>query len=170
MDLMHQYRLANGRNVTIRPIRASDYAQEQAFLSDLSAESRYLRFHKWVSAPSERLVHFLTDIDHERHVAFVCTFEQRGTEMIVGEGRYIIEPGETRCEFGIVIADGWRKSGIAGLLMDTLIRSAREHGLKEMEGIVIRTNSGMLRFSRALGFEVIRDPEDRETVRILKRL
>jgi acetyltransferase len=170
MDLIHQHRLADGRIVTIRPIQPSDYTREQAFLSGLSAESRYLRFHKWVSAPSDKLIHFLTDIDHDRHIAFVCTSAQGDKDDIVGEGRYVTEPGDTRCEFGIVIAEGWRKSGIAGVLMDTLIRSARARGLKEMEGIVLRSNSSMMRFSRALGFEVIRDPDDRDTVSILKRL
>ena len=165
-----QYRLASGRAVTIRPIQAEDQAREHDFLSELSEESRYLRFHKWVAAPSDRLVHFLTEIDHESHVAFVCTCGTDRGEAIVGEGRYVIEPGGTSCEFGIVIADRWHKSGIAGLLMHTLIRSARAKGLKQMVGIVLRSNRSMLRFSRALGFRLTYDPKDRETARIVKAL
>ena len=165
-----QHRLADGRVITIRPIQGADEALERDFLSELSAESRYLRFHKWVAAPSDGLVHFLTDIDHERHVAFVCTFRRDARDEIVGEGRYVVEPGATSCEFGIVIADTWHKSGVAGLLMHTLIEAARARGLKQMQGIVLRNNRSMLRFSRALGFQLISDPEDRETVRVVKAL
>jgi acetyltransferase len=167
-----EHRLADGRAVTLRPIRETDAPLERAFLAGLSEESRYLRFHKWVAAPSDRLVHFLTDIDHEHHVAFVCTGRTAdGREQIAGEGRYVLfEPNQTACEFGIVIDDDWRKTGIAGLLMHRLIETARARGVKEMIGVVLRTNRSMLKFARALGFELIADPADRDTVRVSKRL
>lgn len=163
-------RLADGRSVTIRPIRSADEALVREFVAGLSAESRYLRFHKWVASPSDRLIHFLTDIDHDRHVAFVCTFKHGQTEQIIGEARYIAEPGSKRCELGIVVADPWRKSGIAGLLLATLIQAARARGFEQMEGMVLRTNSSMLRFARALGFTLVHDADERDTVRIVKPL
>ncbi|MCC6535359.1 MAG: GNAT family N-acetyltransferase [Burkholderiales bacterium] len=169
-DVEHVHRLLDGRCVTLRPIRASDAPAERGFLNALSPESRYLRFHQWVAAPSDKLVHFLTDIDHAAHVAYVCVAPGGDGEQIVGEGRFIVEPGTRRCEFGIVIADSWHKSGIAGLLMHTLIETARARGLTHMEGAVLRSNRGMLRFARALGFRVLSDPTDRESVRIVKPL
>jgi exosortase/archaeosortase len=39
-----------------------------------------------------------------------------------------------------------------------------------MEGLVVASNAEMLRFVRALGFAVERIPEDRRTVRIVKKL
>ena len=163
-------RLADGRVVRIRPICAADAAREREFLSALSGESRYLRFHQWVAAPSERLVHFLTEIDHDRHVAFVCAASSTGGEDIVGEGRFIVGPDGRGCEFGIVIADQWHKTGIAGLLMAALIRTAQAKRLETMEGEVLRSNTAMLRFARALGFEVSRKDSDAQSVRVIKRL
>ena len=163
-------RLADGRIVTIRPICAADGERERQFLNAMSGESRYLRFQQWVAAPSEALIHFLTDIDHDRHVAFVCTAPDADGEALVGEGRFIVGPDGEGCEFGIVIADGWHKTGIAGLLMATLIRTARAKGLTRMEGEVLRANTSMLRFARALGFEVAGDASDAQNVRIVKRL
>lgn len=69
-----------------------------------------------------------------------------------------------------MIADAWHKSGIAGLLMESLIRVARERGLTSMEGLVLRSNPPMLRFARALGFEVHSVAEDPLTLRIVKKL
>jgi L-amino acid N-acyltransferase YncA len=54
--------------------------------------------------------------------------------------------------------------------MHILIASARARGLQQMIGLVLRSNHSMLRFSRALGFELASSPDDRETVCIVKRL
>jgi acetyltransferase len=169
-NLIHEHRLADGRTVTIRPIRPDDGTREKDFLTALSGESRYLRFQRWVAAPSDDLIHFLTDVDFERHLALVCTAPRDHDEELVGEARYVANPNGKSCEFSIVIADAWQKSGIAGLLMDALIRAARERGLTHMEGLVLSSNVAMLRFAHALGFEVSAVPEDRTTMRIVKRL
>lgn len=169
-QLVTRRRLRDGRTVTIRPIRADDDLLERAFVQRLSGETRYLRFQKWVHSPSDRLIHFLTQVDYDRHLALVCAFEVDGKEEVVGEARYVADAGGESCELGIVIADAWQKSGIAGLLMEALLRAARTRGLKRMEGTVFSTNREMLRFVRALGFEVRPVPGDRTMVQILKTL
>ena len=133
-------------------------------------ESRYMRFKKWVHAPSDKLVHFLGDVDYDRHMALVCTAKHGDREEVIGEARYVADPDGATCELGIVIADAWHKSGIAGLLMEALMRAARERGFATMEGLVVASNAEMLRFVRALGFSVEQIPEDRRTVRIVRRL
>ena len=169
--LVRERKLLDGRKVAIRPIRADDDLLERDFLrTGVSGESRYMRFHKWVGAPSDKLIHFLTDIDYDRHMAFVCVHGEGDDAEVCGEARYVVNPDDKSCEFGVVIADAWRKSGIAGLLMEALIRSARGHGLTSMEGLVLRNNPPMLRFARALGFEVHSSPEDPLTLRIVKAL
>lgn len=169
--LEHRHKLFDGRTVTIRPIRPQDDLRERDFLAHgLSGETRYMRFQKWVGAPSDNLIHFLTDVDYERHMAFVCVVGEGDEQEIVGEARYVANPDGKSCEFGIMIADAWHKSGIAGLLMDDLIRSAREAGLQTMEGIVLRNNATMLKFVRALGFEAHHVPEDPVNARVIKKL
>lgn len=39
-----------------------------------------------------------------------------------------------------------------------------------MEGLVLASNSGMLRFARGLGFEIVSIPEDLTTKLIVKKL
>jgi acetyltransferase len=168
--LIVRRRLRDGRTVTIRPIRADDAPLEREFVQRLSGETRYLRFQKWVQSPSDRLIHFLTEVDYDRHLALVCAFEGEGGEEVVGEARYVADTGGESCELGIVIADAWQKSGIAGLLMNALLEAARARGLKSMEGVVFSTNRDMLRFVRALGFEAKPVPGDRTMVRIEKAL
>ena len=143
---------------------------EREFLNRLSGESRYLRFHKWVNAPSDKLVHFLTDVDYDKHMAFVCTALDGDAERVVGEARYVADLSGKNCEFGIIIADPWHKTGIAGLLMEALISTARERGLATMEGVVLTSNATMIRFAHGLGFEVQPVANDPTTRRIVKKL
>jgi acetyltransferase len=168
--LVHEHTLFDGRRVLIRPVRESDETLERAFLSDLSGDSRYLRFQKWVKLPSEKLVTFLTHVDYDRHLALVCVTGSGGAEEIVGEARYVVNADGKSCDFAIIIADGWHKSGIAGLLMNALIGAARERGLAIMESQVLSCNTDMLRFARGLGFEVEHIPHDMTTVRVVKTL
>lgn len=169
-DLVRERRLFDGQTVTLRPIRPADAALVHDFLDELSGESRYMRFQKWVHAPSDKLIHFLTDVDYDRSMALVCTARHGDREEIVGEARYAANPDGQTCELGIVIGDAWHKSGIAGLLMEALIHAARERGFARMEGLVLSRNAEMLRFVRMLGFEVEPVPEDRTVVRIVKTL
>ena len=167
---VQEHRLFDGRTVTIRPIRADDSDRIRDFLMASSEEGRYKRFQQWVHTPSNNLVHFLTDIDYDRCVAFVCAVAHGATEIIVGEARYAANPDGKSCEFGLLIEDTWRKTGIAGLLMEALIGAARDRGFAVMEGVVLASNTAMLRFAHELGFEVEPVTGDRTTMRIYRRL
>jgi len=67
------------------------------------------------------------------------------------------------------IVPGLLFPGIAGLLMEALLRGARERGVQSVEGLVLADNTEMLRFVRALGFDTQLVAEDRTTVRIVKK-
>jgi acetyltransferase len=168
--LVREHRLFDGRTVTLRPIRPDDADRIREFLNELSEESRYMRFQKWVYAPSDKVIRFLTEIDYDRHMALVCTVQKDGRETIVGEARYVGDLSGWSCELGVVIADLWRKTGIAGLLMDALVRTARTRGFERMEGFVLSHNADMLHFVRALGFATEPAPQDPSIVRISKKL
>lgn len=162
--------LADGRRVLIRPVRPQDGAAEGAFFAALGTESRRLRFMKAVGTVSERILHAFTHVDYANHMAFVCEAEAGGARRIVGEARYAAIPGTKGCDFAIVVADDWRRSGIAGLLMLALTDYARAQGFETMESIVLAENRPMLRFARALGFEVRPVPGDATTRQVIKVL
>jgi acetyltransferase len=153
-DLERRHVLADGRVVTIRPIRGDDQAAAQVFFHGLGEEARRMRFMKWLRTVSSGLVHSFTHVDYEDRMAFVCEIEADGGKRIVGEARYTAAPRSQSCDFGIVIADDWHKTGIAGLLMHALMDYARARGFEAMESTVLRDNHDMLRFARTLGFEV----------------
>lgn len=167
LHLVRRRTLADGRTVLIRPIRAEDEPRTREFYAQLSDESRQLRFMKFVHALSDKLVHYFTHIDYDRHMAFVC---EAGDGALVGEARYVANPDNRSCEFAVAVADDWHKSGVAGLLMDALIRAAQARKFDRMEGLVLRENHDMIRFVRALGFEATPDPAEATMMRVVRKL
>ena len=164
--LARQRSLRDGRAVLIRPVRADDEKAERAFFDALSESTRWLRFQRFTGAITNALMHFYTHIDYDRHMAFVCEFQGR----IVGEARYVANPGTRSCELGIVIADDWHHTGIAQLLMHALFRAAQARGFETMEGLVLGDNAEMLGFVKELGFEIEPLPQEPALVRVVKRL
>lgn len=159
--LAREHRLADGRQVLIRPVRPEDETAETTFLTHLSPRAQRLRFQRWQGEVGD-MVRFYTRIDYESHMGFVCEAQGR----IVGEAQYVANPGGRSCELGIAVADDWRHSGVAQLLMQALIDAARSRGFDSLEGLVMRENADMLEFVRPFGFRVETVPEDERTVRI----
>lgn len=164
--LARQRRLANGTTVVIRPVRPGDEAAERAFFAALSPQTKRLRFQRFSAAITDELMRFYTRIDYDRHMAFVCEADGR----IVGEARYVANPGTRSCELGIVVADDWHHTGIAQLLIDALMRAAHARGFETMEGLVLAENRDMLDFVGQLGFEVEPMPQEPSLVRVAKKL
>lgn len=169
-ELIRSHQLLDGRQVSLRPIRAEDAQLEADFVRHLSSESRYGRFMVSMNELSPAKLKYLTDVDYEHHMALVATEICEGREVEVGVARYIIAPASTRCEFAIAVDDAWQGSGLAGTLMAALTDIARDRGVTEMEGFVLAANHRMLKFARQLGFSLHRDADDRETVHVVRKL
>ena len=158
--LAHELVLADDTRLTIRPIRPEDARLASEFVHHLSNESKFLRFMNTVRELSPTMVARLTQIDYDREMAFIAVRHDGGREIQVGVSRYAIKPDGETCEFAIVIADAWRRRGIAHHLMQLLIETARTRGLKRMEGVFLANNEHMLRFAARFGFIISPDPDD----------
>jgi acetyltransferase len=159
-ELVRTRYLFDGSAVTIRPIRREDAPMEQEFVQHLSPESRYRRFMSTLNELPPGKLKYLTEIDYVRHLALVAIVRQGERDVEIGVARYVAGPGGTDCEFAIAIDDEWQGSGVAGILMLTLIDAARARGMQRMEAFILSTNDKMIKFARQLGFTVRRDPDD----------
>lgn len=119
----------------------------RGFVQQLSGTSLRNRFHGLVNTESAQSLETLLDDDRVRHGAWVaCIWGPHG-EQIVGEGGWhVVDATQGRAELGLSVLDSWQGSGVANVLMDKLIRGAREAGVKEIYGDVLETNHRMLSF------------------------
>jgi acetyltransferase len=160
IHLISDEQLNDGTDIVIRPIRPEDAEIEQAFIRELSAESKYFRFMNSIHELSlEMLVRF-TQIDYHNEMALVAINPDVKGEEEIGVARYLTNPDKKTCEFAIVVSDKWQGKGIARLLMQKLIEIARNRGLEIMEGQVLANNFRMLELMKSLNFRISNDPTD----------
>ncbi|WMP19122.1 bifunctional acetate--CoA ligase family protein/GNAT family N-acetyltransferase [Thiothrix lacustris] len=169
-DLVKRLQLPDGTDIVIRPIRPEDAEMEQEFVRNLSKESRYMRFMQALRELTPDMLVRLTQIDYDREMAFLALTRQEGKEVEMGVARYAINPDKSSCEFALVIADEWQNRGLGGVMMQTLIDTARAKGLRTIEGEVLPHNNGMLKLMQRLGFARHQDGLDDGVVMVTKRL
>nr|WP_281722535.1 bifunctional acetate--CoA ligase family protein/GNAT family N-acetyltransferase [Nitrosomonas nitrosa] len=170
VHLITHWQMPDGTDLTIRPIRPEDAEIEQAFVRDLSAESKYFRFMDTLQELSLPMLVRFTQIDYDREMALIAVLEEDGHEKELGVCRYVASHDGQTCEFALVVADEWQKKGIGNKLMNCLFDAARARGIKLMQGEVLATNRSMLELVRRLGFEVSTSEEDASIKWIVKRL
>ncbi len=163
-------RLRDGMEVTIRPIRPEDAENETAFITELSDESRYLRFLSIVRHVTPEMVARFTQIDYDREMALIATRKQGEGESIIAVARYVRDPNPASAEFAIVVADRAQRKGLAATLMGRLIAHARFAGIERMRGLVLASNGSMLELMNRLGFEESPVPGEPSLVNVSKVL
>lgn len=158
--LIRRDQLADGTDITIRPIRPEDADLTREFVSRLSNESRYFRFMDHVTElNSEALVRF-TQIDYGRELALLAVTTQYHQEMELGVARYATQPDGISAEFSLVVDDAWQQRGIGSRLLTALMAAARDQGLQLLTGEILANNRKMLELVRRLGFTCRTHPAD----------
>jgi acetyltransferase len=162
--------LKDGSVVTIRPIRPEDAEMETAFITQLSDESRYLRFLSIVRHVTPEMVARFTQIDYDREMALIGVRREGEVESIIGVARYVRDANPKSAEFAIVVADSAQRQGLARQLMERLMTHAKGAGIVQLRGLVLASNHPMLEFMRGLGFDLGPAPEDHGLVAVTRRL
>ncbi len=158
--LVSHWQLADGTDITIRPIRPEDAELEQEFVRGLSEESKYFRFMDSVQELTATMLVRFTQIDYSREMALIAVTYSHGKEVELGVTRFAINPDGESCEFALVVADNMSGKGLGQKLMAALMDAARSKGLKVMEGEVLKNNRNMLKLVTRLGFSIETSPED----------
>jgi acetyltransferase len=170
VELIGSITLQDGTTLPVRPIMPEDAERERAFVNGLSDESRYFRFFYQLHELTPAMLARFTQVDYDRELALVVLAPTPKGEQIIAVARYIANPDRESAEFAIVVADAWQNRGVARKLMERLIAAAKTRGFVRLQGTVLRANPKMLRFTTALGFQVLDDPDDVEQVIVELRL
>jgi acetyltransferase len=160
------WRLLDGTEVLLRPIRPEDEPLEHAMLTTLSEDALRGRFFQVIKKiPHEMLTRFC-NIDYDREIAIVAEVREDTKRRIVGIGRLIIDSDFNNGEFAVVVHDDYQGKGLGYKLVDTLIGIAQEKGLKKMYGTVLTDNYRMLRIAEELGFSIKHLPDETSSVEL----
>jgi len=160
-ELEEHIRLADGREVLIRPIRPEDEPGFQKIFASLTPEEVRMRFlHPMNMLPHDQAAR-LTQIDYDREMALVIEGpDQEGEPELYGGVRISADPDLERAEYAIMLRHDMTGLGLGPMLMRRIIEYARGRGIAEIYGEVLEENEAMLRLCRALGFTVKAEKDD----------
>lgn len=143
-------RLHDGSVVWLRPIRPDDRDALQRGLGRLSEEARYTRFFGPMPQLSQRMLRYLTDVDHHDHEAIVAVDPATGEGL--GVARYIrLEPDGREAEIAVTVLDDWQGRGLGRMLLEAVADRAREEGVDTLTASVLAQNPGAMHVISALG-------------------
>jgi GNAT superfamily N-acetyltransferase len=152
--------LRDGTAIVVRPIEATDVELEREFIEGLSPRSRRYRFLGSISTPSAELLRQLTQPQLTRGVAYVALLAEGDETRAIGVCRYSTSADLGSCECAVAVSDQWQAKGLATLLMQRLIETARNSGFRRMYSIDAADNNEMRELAGHLGFKCKADPED----------
>lgn len=155
------YKLKDGTQVILRPIRPEDEPLEAELIRNLSEETKRFRFFYVIKDITHDMLVRFCNIDYDREMAIIAEYtDSNGKRRNVGVGRLIMDPNRRRGEFAVVVADDFQGKGLGTKLVDMLIEVAEEKGLESMYGLVMPENIRMIELCRRLGFEIRHTPEE----------
>jgi GNAT superfamily N-acetyltransferase len=147
-----QYRetatLKDGSEVVFRLIRPDDKGMLARGLQRMSPESRYRRFFSHRDHLSDAELAYLTELDHDRHLAIGVGYEDdRGG---LGVARFIRLEDPTIAEAAIAVVDEAQGRGLGRMLFERLVRAAAERGVRVFRFEVLAENDSMLGLIRGI--------------------
>jgi len=153
------WRLSDGTEVLLRPIRPEDEPLEYELLTSVSDATLRNRFLGRLTSITHDALVRLTNIDYDREIAIVAELTEGTTRRMIGVGRLTGEATRGRGEFAVLVHDDFQGRGLGSKLMDILIGIAQEKGFGEIVGYIDPNNLRMLRVVSTLGF-ITEEPVD----------
>lgn len=152
--------LRDGRAVHLRAISSADEGELLQAFERLDADARYMRFMRVVPELNVNRLRKVLASFPESGIGLVATIPAADGIDIVGSAIAVIGNDPASCEFSVTVAGNYNGAGLGHALLSALIAAAKQRGLVEMEGFVLRVNAPMLRLAARLGFTILADPED----------
>lgn len=153
--------LKDQSHVLLRPIRPEDEPAHKQFVLKVSDEDRYKRFFADVGELGHEELARMTQIDYDREMAFVAVGQDGAfSQQILGVVRAISNPDLSDAEFAILVRSDLKGLGLGKLMMEKIVRYARERGIGQLSGMTMPSNRGMINLAKRLGFKIDIQLED----------
>jgi acetyltransferase len=156
-SLVSQFKMTDGTEVALRPIRPDDESLMKQFHETLSDRTVYMRYFCSLALRSrvehERLVR-ICHVDGNREAALVVDLkdELTGQHHILGVGRLIKLDTGNEGEVAILVSDRYQKHGLGTELLRRVVQIARDQKLCRLSGELLRDNLIIQIMVKRLGF------------------
>jgi acetyltransferase len=149
----HRLETPSGLSLLVRPIKPVDADLFVELFNTLSPTSIYYRFFSAMKTLSHKMLARFTQVDYDREIAMVAIDGGRDPEKMIGISQVFIHPDGKHGEFSILVGDPWQGQGVGANLLENVLQIAKQRGLSNVWGTVLRENINMLALGRKLGFD-----------------
>ena len=153
-EYISEYKLRNGQEVLIRPIKPEDELLLVGLFKSFSKETMRSRFFQYPREISHPILARYCNIDYNKEVIIVAELVDNHERLIVGMTSVIIEPDGESGELDIVVGDPWQNMGLGTILFHYIIKISRDRGLRRIFAEILTENTRMLNMCRKNGFTV----------------
>jgi acetyltransferase len=146
------FRLRDGTEVVVRAIGPEDEPLIVDLHAGHSEHTIRMRFFSMVKTHTRDSLIRLCHLDYDREMALAAVRRDDAGSHMLGVSRYYLNPETGEAEFALVVGDAHQRQGLGRHLMQRLIEIARERGVRQLTGLVLRENEPMLALMASLGF------------------
>jgi acetyltransferase len=151
-----EWKMKDGENVTIRPIRPEDEPLMIEFHKKLSERTVYLRYFQPLKLTQRTAHERLTRIcflDYDREMALVVErTKPDGKADIIAVGRLSKMHGRPEAEMAALVQDELQNKGIGAELYRRLIQVAKDEHLTKVHSNMLGENKEMQHLCKKMGF------------------
>jgi acetyltransferase len=169
LQYISSFKMKNGEEVTIRPIRPEDEPLMVKFHEPLSDRTVYLRYFSSLSlrrrVSHERLLRICFG-DYDREMVMVAERSEPDTKerRIIGVGRMNRLRDNNQVEVAVLVSDQYQNLGLGNELMRCVLQIAREEKITQVSAEMMPDNVAMQMIVKRFGFQV-RSSDDLSSVR-----
>jgi RimJ/RimL family protein N-acetyltransferase len=169
--------LSDGTKVRLRPVRPDDKQLMLEAWERLSPDSRYRRFFSAKTQLTPADLRYLTELDGQNHFAIGAALlgdspsktpsngpskaPSESREHAVGVARFIrLADRPDTAEAAVVVTDEMQGRGLGGILLDRLVKAARQRHIHHFTCDVLAHNDPMIKILESLGPTTLCHPND----------
>ena len=139
-------RLADGTEISLRPLQPGDSGLLAASFDRLSARSRYRRFLSPIPHLTQSMLTFLTSVDGSNHRAWGAVVGEPAGPVGAGVVRWVRTKADPAvADMAVTVIDDYQGRGLGGLLVDVAVLDAFAFGVERFEGLVLSENTASRR-------------------------
>lgn len=149
-----EWTLEGGIRLLVRPICSDDKQLLADAVPHISAENLYRRFFMPIMQLSDDQLRFLTEVDHQRHIAWCAIAVSEPRRPLAGVCRCVhIDDTPDVAEAAVLVVDQWQHMGIGTLLLALLAVASDNQGIVTLRSFALGENTPFLRTMQSLGAE-----------------
>lgn len=145
-------KLDNGTHICLRRVRHSDLGRIEEGISQMSDQSRYLRFFSGSKTMPPSVVERLANVDGTHHIAWgAVDMDEDGHPAIAAAHMFRETETNEEGEFAIAVLDQYHGQGVARILMTALFLDCYCEGLRHLRIEMLRNNKKAYGLIRSIG-------------------